>query len=463
MDKKHNYNIQGIGLGLTIVTKLLELMDSKLNVESEYGKGSRFSFCVAQKVIDDTPVGKIKRNNESYSLEDDSKQDSFTAPDARILAADDNIMNLNLLKGILKETQIKMDLAANGQEALDMLKSNRYSVILLDHMMPVMDGMEALKIIKEENLAPGTPVIVLTANAVSGVRGKYIEAGFDDYLAKPIIGKQLRELILKYLPDELVNYTSKGAVKQESTQAQEKSFLDSLDFLDTATGMTYCCDSEDFYKEMLGSYLDTDKTEDVDTAYMNKDWKNYRIFVHALKSTSLSIGAVDVSEEAKQLENASKNLNTEFIEEHHSAFMVHYCALLKKINGVLNGEPDGSTKEEKAVAEETANILVVDDDAMNLKIAEKMLQQYFNVSCVKSGIDALKYVQTTTPDLILLDLHMPEMDGFEVLKELKEDKKSSSIPIIFLTADNDRDVEVRGFKEGALDFITKPFIADIMI
>lgn len=469
LDKKKNHNIQGIGLGLTIVKKLLELMDSELKVESEYGKGSKFSFCVKQKVTDSSPIGKIKRRNESYKMVSDSITEDFTAPDARILAADDNVMNLDLLKGILKDTQIKLDTAINGEEALNLLKSGRYDIILLDHMMPVMDGVETLNKIKEENLAPETPVIVLTANAVAGVKEKYLEAGFDDYLSKPIIGKQLKGLIRHYLPDGLVHYKKDNEnIKNEpenvqDSETQQDSFLSRLNFLDTATGMTYCCDSEDFYKEMLQSFLNEDKKSDLEKMFNDKDWENYRITVHALKSTSLSIGAVDVSGEAKQLEDAAKNLDADYIENHHKGLMENYSTLLDNINTALNGQPKQDTPQDSDDTEDSTNILVVDDDAMNLRIAEKMLMPYYKISCVKSGFDALDYVKKTIPDLILLDLHMPQMDGFQVLEQLKKDEKTKSIPVIFLTADNDRDVEVKGFKEGALDFITKPFISDIMI
>lgn len=481
-NNKETRNIQGIGLGLSIVTKLLDLMGSKLEIESEYGKGSRFSFKIEQGIVDASPIGKVNMENAYDRLWQEKISDKFVAGDAKILAVDDNVMNLDLFRGVLKETKIQIDTALNGEEALKLIEKNSYHIIFLDHMMPVMDGIETLQEIKRRNLCQGVPVIALTANAVTGAKTTYMEAGFDDYLSKPITGKQLESIVRKYLPKELLKDTFKeteiNAKSQTDTdkdipsgvaeavsagQTGEVSFLEKLSFLDTDTGMAYCCDSEEFYKEMLESYLSNEKYADILDFYEKRDWENYRIQVHALKSTSLSIGAVELSEQAKGLEMAAKEDNISYIEEHHANVMEQYKVLLSEIKSVIR-EPEQKEDEEPEVEqEEAAHILVVDDDSMNLRIAEKMLGGQYRVSSAKSGLEAFGFLEKETPNLILLDLHMPEMDGFEVIKQLKKDDLLKEIPVIFLTADDDRDVEVKGFKEGALDFIKKPFIADIMI
>ncbi|MDD6572749.1 MAG: response regulator, partial [Thermoflexaceae bacterium] len=331
------------------------------------------------------------------------------------------------------------------------------------------DGMEALREIKEQKLCPETPVIVLTANAVAGEKEMYLNAGFTDYLSKPIFGRQLKEKIRFWLPDELVEEKKDVPVEwlpeQDAVPAEsgDMNFTGQLEgILDTATGLAYCCDSEEFYKEMLCTYLDEQKYDSIEEAYQKQDWENYRILVHALKSTSLSIGAGDISEQAKALEMAAKENNIDFIREHHTQTMENYCRLLSHLHAILQE----TTPKEQTVKEQTdelPHILVVDDDIMNLRIAEKMLKGQFQVDCVDSGKKALKFLQDKFTDLILLDLHMPDMDGFEVMRQLRTNPNCRSIPVIFLTADDDRDTEVRGFKEGALDFIKKPFVADIMI
>lgn len=463
-DNRKTRNIQGIGLGLSIVTRFLKLMDSCLVIESEYEKGSTFSFQIKQQIVDSAPIGTIADKKEYDLLWQSKLENQFIAPNARILAVDDNVMNLDLLKGILKNTKIQIDTAANGEEALKILEQRSYHLIFLDHMMPVMDGMETLKEIKNRNLCKGVPVIALTANAIAGVKDVYLKAGFDDYLSKPIVGKLLEEMVKKYLPPELV-------LKEDGREAAEQVFLpegnteqsllEQLSFLDTETGMSYCCDDEEFYREMLSSYISNEKYEDILDFYEKEDWDNYRIQVHALKSTSLSIGANEVSEQAKKLEQAAKEGDIAYIQEHHEEVMNQYKELLSKLKKVLEAEEEQEITSKPEAGE--AHILVIDDDAMNLRIAEKMLEDRFRISCLKSGKESLEFLEKEIPNLILLDLHMPEMDGFEVIRKLKENERLKEIPVIFLTADNDREVEVKGFKEGALDFITKPFIADIMI
>lgn len=248
-----------------------------------------------------------------------------------------------------------------------------------------------------------------------------------------------------------------------STSMIHRDFVGQLDtILDTATGLAYCCDSEEFYKEMLLAYLDNQKYDSIEDAYQKEDWENYRILVHALKSTSLSIGAANVSEQAKSLEMAAKESDIGFIREHHGSTMENYQKLLFHLQKILwNPAEERQTVQEQA--ETLPHILVVDDSDMNLRMAEKMLQGQFQVDSVDSGEKALDFLKDRHPDLILLDLHMPGMDGFEVMKQLQADDSYRGIPVVFLTADDDRDTEIRCFKEGALDFITKPFVADIMI
>lgn len=247
------------------------------------------------------------------------------------------------------------------------------------------------------------------------------------------------------------------------TEKGHKGFIEQLHtILDTATGMAYCCDSEEFYEEMLLAYLDNQKYDSIEEAYQKEDWNNYRISVHALKSTSLSIGAANLSEQAKELEMAAKEYRLDFIREYHGSTMENYRKLLFQLQKVL-WKP---AAEEQTVQEQTEKlpcILVVDDDTMNLRIAEKMLKGQFHVEGVSSGEKALNFLREKLPDLILLDIHMPGLDGFEVMKRLQADENFRDIPVVFLTADDDRDIEIRCFKAGARDFITKPFVAEIMI
>lgn len=459
-DLRKNCNIQG--LGLTIVTRLLELMGSSLQIESEYEKGSTFSFRVEQEIVEAQPIGKIDRAGPNAFLPAQRDDGGFTAPDARILTVDDNVMNLDVFCRILRDTQIHIETANNGAEALELLEKNTYHMVFLDHMMPVMDGLETLKVIRERGLCGDTPVIVLTANAVAGEKQAYLDAGFDDYLSKPVAGKLLKEMIRLKLPEKMLHVSKKDFAVSEGGAGKTEDADRSLDsLLDTTVGLSYCCNDESFYQEMLTSYLQNQKRDVIIKSYQEEDWENYRILVHALKSTSLSIGAVELSEQAKALEAAAKEMDISYIRENHEKVMTDYQNLLIGLR-----ETTEQTNEEKKHHEKEENfpsVLVVDDDAMNLKIAEKMLRDRFQVYSVDSGKKALDFLKSRIPDLILLDIHMPEMGGFEVLDRMQADDAYREIPVIFLTADADRDTEVRGFLAGALDFITNPFVADIML
>lgn len=211
IEESRNRNIEGTGLGLNITKQLLTMMGSKLEVESEYGKGSVFSFTLEQEVVKWEPVGKYE---ETYrrALEGHKKyQKSFTAKDARVLVIDDTPMNLSVFKGLLKQTLIKIDTAESGDEGIALALKNEYDIIFIDHMMPHKDGIETLKELKAaESPSSGAVMVCLTANAVSGAREKYLEVGFDDYLTKPIDAKKLEQMLIEYLPDEKVEIAQGG-------------------------------------------------------------------------------------------------------------------------------------------------------------------------------------------------------------------------------------------------------------
>lgn len=456
-------NNQGLGLGLTIVSRLLQLMNSRLEIESEIGKGSSFSFTVPLEVGDCTPIGEVSFSAE-MSLLDEHEEDGFTAPDVRILAVDDYGMNLDLIRGMLRNTGIDVDTALNGEDALELLEKNTYHLLMLDHMMPGMDGVELLQEIRKRGLGKDAPIIVITANAVAGSREQYLKEGFDDFISKPIIASRFMAMLRKYLPKHLI--IEKGAMEipaAAEAEAVGKSFLEQLDFLDTETGLTYCAGEEDFYREMLVSYLENDKRQDLVRAFGEEDTENYRILVHALKSTSLTIGAVELSEQAKALEMAAKENNWDYIQDNHEEALEAYNVIRERIDGVLNGKEVLENTWAEDSDKKEFHILMVDDDAMNLAIGERMLGGIFELTCAKSGAEAMEVLQTLRPDLIMLDIHMPDMNGFEVMDWLNKQEALNDIPVVFLTADSDRDVEVQGLKKGAKEYIQKPFVADIMI
>lgn len=206
IEENQNRSIEGTGLGMNITIRLLELMDSGLQVESEYEKGSTFRFELKQKIIHAEPIGDFskwageKRQNKNY-------QPTFTVPDARILMVDDNLVNRRVFCGLLKQINPSIDSIGSGRECLSCVRKERYDLIFLDHMMPEMDGIETFERMKklDENLCKDTPVIMLTANAISGAKEQYLSMGFSDFLAKPISQDKLDEILERWLPEEKIH------------------------------------------------------------------------------------------------------------------------------------------------------------------------------------------------------------------------------------------------------------------
>lgn len=199
IELERNRNIEGTGLGINITTGLLKLMGSELKVDSTYGLGSEFSFTIEQKII----------SHEASADEEKSDKVSFkfTAPTLELLVVDDNKMNRKVFANLLKETMIKVDQAESGPQCLEMVANKKYDIIMLDHMMPEMDGIETLDTMLKQKLIDikATPVVALTANAIAGAKEMYLEHGFSDYLAKPVRPEHLNEMILKHVSDEKIN------------------------------------------------------------------------------------------------------------------------------------------------------------------------------------------------------------------------------------------------------------------
>ncbi len=204
INEAENRNIEGTGLGLNIVAMLLKMMDSKLNVKSEFGKGSTFYFTVMQKIEDATAIGNFNLANGKKNPVNEIQL--VHAPKAHILAVDDNMVNLKVFEGLLRKTEIQISKAKSGMEALELTKTEKYDLIFMDHMMPQMDGIETLQAVraKEDGLNQNTPVVVLTANAIKGSFEKYIDVGFCDACFKPTTQTDLNSKLLKYLPAELI-------------------------------------------------------------------------------------------------------------------------------------------------------------------------------------------------------------------------------------------------------------------
>ena len=346
LDEQKNRNIEGTGLGLSLTEKLVKLMGGEIYVESEYGKGSTFSVKLSQKIVNEAPVGNFSDQYNEFVNQKKENTNVIDIHDASILVVDDVEMNIQVVKGMLKKTRANIDTAYSGEECLDKIAKSHYDIIFLDHMMPEMDGIETLeRMRKQGNPNTDTPVIILTANAVVGAKEMYLEKGFADYLSKPIRRDDLIDMLCRYLPKTMINVpsienpegnTDDNAVSIEAESetvhiGNPKNLEERFPMLDTKMGMNYCMNDEEFYVEIIETYVQNDKRQLIADAFAAENWKDYETYVHALKSTSLNIGAVELSEHAKALELAAKEGDYGYIRENHKKVFDEYSEMLNKV------------------------------------------------------------------------------------------------------------------------------------
>ena len=206
-DENKNKNIEGTGLGLAITSQLVDLMGGSISVNSEYGRGSVFYIKIPQIISDEKPIGKLTKVELEKHAKPKEKVILFKAPNARLLIVDDVPLNIKVAMNLLKDTDMGIDTAFNGDEAIELTKKYKYDIILLDHMMPDKDGIETLKEMKQdpENINKETPVVMLTANAIVGAKDEYLEAGFADYLSKPFSAEEIQNMVSKHIETIPVN------------------------------------------------------------------------------------------------------------------------------------------------------------------------------------------------------------------------------------------------------------------
>ncbi|MCR5452901.1 MAG: response regulator [Lachnospiraceae bacterium] len=321
LDEAKLHTIEGTGLGLEIVNKLLGMMGSTLRVHSVYGEGSTFHFVIRQKVLDWEPIGDFQGRYLRGKNKGKNYSEPFHAPHARILVIDDTNMNLIVVKGLLKKTLIQIDTADSGREALSMVKQKKYDLIFIDHKMPGLDGIETheLMVNMEDNPNKNVPCIALTANAISGAREQYINAGFQDYLSKPVSSERLEKSLEKYLPADMIIYpgdpgfndveapsanddanVSKASPVQHEDDLSEFNGLEGINLKAALNN----CDTIDILREALKEFYQTipDKSGDIEKYAADLDYRNFTVAVHALKSNARLIGAMRLSDEAATLE-----------------------------------------------------------------------------------------------------------------------------------------------------------------
>ena len=341
LDIDQNRSIEGTGLGLAITSRLVRLMHGTMNVQSTYGKGSTFTIVVPQQIAAYEAIGNFEERYHRFTSTRGSYHETFTAPQAKILVVDDNEINLKLIQGLLKRTQVQVEICTSGQEVLERVRKEFFDVIFMDHLMPEMDGIETLHQMERlpDNLCSGTPVIALTANAISGMKEMYLREGFTDYLSKPIDGLLLEKMLMGYLPQDKISRETAGGERMRQNVGNEQRIENEQStgenaLLDPKTGYTYCMGDQAVYRDILQIFCDSrpEKEGNIRKEYAQEDWNRYKVHVHALKSTALTIGAKPLSLSARELEYAAKRYESgdepekalEYIHTHQEETMQLY-------------------------------------------------------------------------------------------------------------------------------------------
>ena len=363
IEEKRNRNVEGTGLGMAITQNLLNLMGTSLQVESTYGVGSKFYFRLVQKVVKWEPLGDYATSYQALLNERKTDRKGFTAPQAQILAVDDNQINLIVFDNLLKRTRVKIDTASDGDKGLLLAQAKKYDLIFLDHMMPNKDGVETLQELRARKDGPNcdTPAICLTANAVSGAREQYIEAGFNDYLTKPVDSEKLEDILLTYLPKEKIEAADTEETDEEETVEIPEALapLQGQDWIDIPLGIKNSGDQKSYLPLLKIFYESLDeKTNEIAGYYAAENWNDYTIKVHALKSSARLIGAAAFSEEAQLLENAGKNGDVDYIRTHHEEFLAKCRSFKEPLSKVF---PENKTDEEKPEADAELMASVLDE------------------------------------------------------------------------------------------------------
>ncbi len=385
IEEERNRNIEGTGLGMSITIQLLTLMGSKLLVKSEYGKGSKFYFQLEQEIVDSTPIGDFESRARQLA-ENYTYGTKFLAPDAEVLVVDDNAVNRKVFRNLLKETEIRVTEAGGGRECLELVQAYHYDLIFLDHMMPEMDGVETFRRIKGLTEFPckDTPIVVLTANAVSGARESYLAEGFDDFLSKPIVPEKLEEMLKKMLPAELLQEAPDHGLEGNAGGTQASVSLDELpqvDGLDWNYAWLHLPDLELLEYTVREFYGQIDSAAGhLEEAFWNLEepgqLDQYRIQVHAMKSLAATIGIVPLAGLAKILEYAAKGGKIEEIHAMTGSFLEEWRSYRQKLQGVFGIEE--KAKEEVAdysVIKALVEMVRVSMEELDIDQADRLMGQ----------------------------------------------------------------------------------------
>jgi signal transduction histidine kinase/response regulator of citrate/malate metabolism len=324
-DERKNRTKEGTGLGLSITKNLIEMMEGELTLESEYGKGSVFKI-VLPKILGDEAL-----------ISESTEVSPICAPAAKVLVVDDNNINLNVARGLLRLCKITPDTAISGRQAIEMISQNQYDLVFMDHMMPGMDGAEATAIIRDMNI--DDPIIALTANVVAGMKESFMESGMNDLLVKPIDKSKFFKILADWIPKEkqLATAKNKGETVLDAEYVAFYEKVNAVEGLSAKVGLDMVSGQREVYETSLKlMFAEIDKCEKKLGAYLdNGDMLNFEILAHSMKGALSGIGALGLSECALGLEKAASAGDVGFCFDNLPHFIESLKALSSGIKSIF--------------------------------------------------------------------------------------------------------------------------------
>lgn len=399
VEMDRNRYVEGTGLGLTISQNLVNMMGGVIEVESEYGKGSRFFFTIEQTIIDPTPVSAVNYNGQKDNVTEKEAECLFIAPEAHILLVDDNELNLVVAKELLKPLRMQIDTAENGLQAVKMVRGSQYDLVLMDHMMPVMDGIEAAKAIRAlpEDKYQKLPIIALTANAMVDARKEFLNAGMNGFVAKPIdfarICNQLKLWLLKDLVRDVPKEEAKKLLADDLSDREIQPEDPQMGF-SFEEGVKHCGSKAALMKTIRIFYRTIDsKANKIEQCLKEGLISDYVIEIHALKSSALLIGAVPLSEAAKELEDYGKQGKTEVLEEKTPDVLTLYRDLKNILRPYAEKEEDAKKEfsdGEWITALQQIHQCIEQFDLDGVDQIMEQLEEYQVPECIRESMDQLR-------------------------------------------------------------------------
>lgn len=411
VEMDRNRYVEGTGLGLTISQNLVNMMGGVIEVESEYGKGSRFFFTIEQTIIDPTPVSAVNYNGQKDNVTEKEAECLFIAPEAHILLVDDNELNLVVAKELLKPLRMQIDTAENGLQAVKMVRGSQYDLVLMDHMMPVMDGIEAAKAIRAlpEDKYQKLPIIALTANAMVDARKEFLNAGMNGFVAKPIDFARICNQLKLWLPKDLVRDVPKEEAKKllaDDLSDREIQPEDPQMGFSFEEGVNHCGSKAALMKTIRIFYRTIDsKANKIEQCLKEGLIGDYVIEVHALKSSALLIGAVPLSEAAKELEDYGKQGKKEVLEEKTPDVLTLYRDLKNILRPYAEKEEDAKKEfsdGEWITALQQIHQCIEQFDLDGVDQIMEQLEEYQVPECIRESMDQLRvYVADVSMEEIM--------------------------------------------------------------